>query len=86
MLNRVIKSGGFIDMCMTIGASIPMPDRNVCNGLFSNVDADKFPYAIGVDKGLCLRWDETPNKKKAPVEYEQWVHSLVSMGVPQEFI
>lgn len=58
----LMAEDGFLEMCMSTLAPIPLPDRRVCNGLYEHVDVDKFPYAIGTDKDLFLRWNEKPKE------------------------
>ena len=67
--------GGFIDVCMSKHAPIPRPDPTICNGLYANADPDRFPYEVGVDKEIFLRWDEKPDKK-----------ALLDMGVCAAYV
>lgn len=74
-LHEMLRPDGMIDLCMSDQARVPMPDKKDCHGLYKNIDDSKFPYAIGVDRGISLRWDEKPDRVV-----------LEKMGVPEAYL
>lgn len=73
-IDVMVRPNGLIDICMSQLAKIPLPDRACCNGLYSNVQADMFPYRLDVDKSIYLRWGEKPT----PAD-------LGAIGVPEKY-
>lgn len=71
------SKAGLITICMSQMAKIPLPDKNVCLGLYKNANSERFSnggFALDVDVDVFIRWDEKASKDE-----------LISRGVPASY-
>lgn len=85
-VHEMCRPGGVIDFCMSTTATVPLPKSLVCRNLYGNIDSSKFPYAISVDKGVFLRWDEKPHPKKEPEAARALRDKMAEIGVPGPYL
>lgn len=74
-IRYMMAENGVVEWAMCANAAIPMPDRNICNGLYRNVVPEMFPYRLSVNSDIFLRWDESPSRE-----------ALAAVGVPDEYL